>query len=98
MAAPSKTILKNDVSDIRRRAADFGRDPSQLLFFNLFTVIVAPTEAEAKRKHEEYRQYVSYDGALALVSGWTGIDFGQYRRDQRLEYIETMRSSPQRNH
>jgi len=88
VAAPSRTILKNYVSDIRRRAAGFGRDPSQLLFFNLFTVIVAPTEAEAKRKHAEYRQYVSYDGALALVSGWTGIDFGQYQRDQRLEYIE----------
>ncbi len=44
VAAPSKTILKNYVSDIRRRAAGFGRDPSQLLFFNLFTVIVAPTE------------------------------------------------------
>ena len=88
VAAPSKTILKNYVRDIRRRAASFGRDPSQLLFFNLFTVIVAPTEAEAKRKHAEYRQYVSYDGALALVSGWTGIDFGQFRRDQRLEYIE----------
>jgi len=88
VAAPSKTILKNYVSDIRCRAAGFGRDPSQLIFFNLFTVIVAPTEAEAQRKHAEYRQYVSYDGALALVSGWTGIDFGQYRRDQRLEYIE----------
>jgi FMN-dependent oxidoreductase (nitrilotriacetate monooxygenase family) len=88
VAAPSKTILKNYVSDIRRRAAGFGRDPSQLLFFNLFTVIVAPTEAESKRKHAEYREYVSYDGALALVSGWTGIDFGEYRKDQRLEYIE----------
>ena len=88
VAAPTKTILKNYVGDIRRRAASFGRDPAKLLFFNLFTVIVAPTEVEAKRKHEEYRRYVSYDGALALVSGWTGIDFGQYRRDQRLEYIE----------
>jgi len=88
VAAPTKTILKNYVSDSRLRAASFGRDPSKLLFFNLFTVIVAPTEAEARRKHEEYRRYVSYDGALALVSGWTGIDFGQYQNDQRLEYIE----------
>ena len=88
VAAPSKVILKNYVSDIRRRAAGFGRDPSNLLFFNLLTVIVAPTEAEAKRKHQEYRQYVSYDGALALGSGWTGIDFGQYRPEQRLQYIE----------
>ena len=74
--------------DIRQRAASFGRDPASLLFFNLFTVIVAPTESEAKAKHDEYRSYVSYDGALALVSGEFGIDFGKYHPDDRIEYIE----------
>jgi FMN-dependent oxidoreductase (nitrilotriacetate monooxygenase family) len=88
VAAPTKKVLKEYVRDIRLRAAGFGRDPSSLLFFNLFTVIVAPTESEAKAKHDEYRKYVSYDGALALVSGWTGIDFGKYHPDDRIEYIE----------
>jgi alkanesulfonate monooxygenase SsuD/methylene tetrahydromethanopterin reductase-like flavin-dependent oxidoreductase (luciferase family) len=88
VAAPSKKVLKEYVRDIRQRAASFGRDPASLLFFNLFTVIVAPTESEAKAKHDEYRKYVSYDGALALVSGWTGIDFGKYHPDDRIEYIE----------
>jgi FMN-dependent oxidoreductase (nitrilotriacetate monooxygenase family) len=88
VAAPSKKVLKEYVRDIRQRAAGFGRDPASLLFFNLFTVIVAPTESEAQAKHEEYRSYVSYDGALALVSGWTGIDFGKYHPDDRIEYIE----------
>jgi long-chain alkane monooxygenase len=88
VAAPTKKVLKEYVRDIRQRAAKFGRDPASLLFFNLFTVIVAPTESEAKAKHDEYRSYVSYDGALALVSGWTGIDFGKYHPDDRIEYIE----------
>jgi FMN-dependent oxidoreductase (nitrilotriacetate monooxygenase family) len=88
VAAPSKKVLKEYVRDIRQRAAGFGRDPASLLFFNLFTVIVAPTESEAKAKHDEYRSHVSYDGALALVSGWTGIDFGKYHPDDRIEYIE----------
>jgi FMN-dependent oxidoreductase (nitrilotriacetate monooxygenase family) len=88
VAAPSKKVLKEYVRDIRQRAARFGRDPASLLFFNLFTVIVAPTESEAKAKHDEYRSYVSYDGALALVSGWTGIDFGKYLPEDRIEYIE----------
>jgi long-chain alkane monooxygenase len=88
VAAPSKIILKKYVQDIRDRAARFGRDPRKLLFFNLLTVVVAPTEAEAKAKHADYRQYASYHGALTLASGWTGIDFGQYRPDDRLEYIE----------
>jgi FMN-dependent oxidoreductase (nitrilotriacetate monooxygenase family) len=88
VAAPSKKVLREYVRDIRQRAVKFGRDPASLLFFNLFTVIVAPTESEAKAKHDEYRSYVSYDGALTLVSGWTGIDFGKYRPDDRIEYIE----------
>ena len=88
VAAPSKKVLKDYVRDIRQRAAGFGRDPSNLIFFNLFTVIVAPTESEAQAKYDDYKQYVSYDGALALVSGWTGIDFGKYNPDDRVEYIE----------
>ena len=88
VAAPSKKVLKDYVRDIRQRAAGFGRDASNLIFFNLFTVIVAPTESEAQAKYDDYKQYVSYDGALALVSGWTGIDFGKYNPDDRVEYIE----------
>ena len=88
VAAPSKKVLKDYVRDIRQRAAGFGRDPANLIFFNLFTVIVAPTESEAQAKYNDYKQYVSYDGALALVSGWTGIDFGKYNPDDRVEYIE----------
>ena len=88
VSAPSKKVLKDYVRDIRQRAAGFGRDPSNLIFFNLFTVIVAPTESEARAKYDDYKQYVSYDGALALVSGWTGIDFGKYNPEDRVEYIE----------
>jgi hypothetical protein len=37
------------------------------------TVIVAPTEAEAVPS-TDYLRYVDHDGALTLISGWTGID------------------------
>ena len=89
VAAPSKTILKKTVADIRRRAAEAGRDPRKVLIFNLQTVIVGATDAEAQAKYEDYKQYVSYEGALALISGWTGIDFGEYRPDQVLKHIHT---------
>lgn len=66
-----------------------GRDPHSILIFNLQTVIVGDTDREAQAKWQEYKQYVSYEGALALLSGWTGIDFGQYQPDQVLKYLHT---------
>ncbi len=89
VAAPSKVLLKKTVADIRRRAAEAGRDPRSILIFNLQTVIVGETDAAAQAKWKEYQSYVSYEGALALVSGWTGIDFGQYQPDQVLKYLHT---------
>jgi alkanesulfonate monooxygenase SsuD/methylene tetrahydromethanopterin reductase-like flavin-dependent oxidoreductase (luciferase family) len=52
------------------------------------TVIVAPTEAEARAKHEDYLHYVDREGALALMSGWAGIDLSSYAHDQVVRYIE----------
>ncbi|MGD6639295.1 LLM class flavin-dependent oxidoreductase, partial [Xanthomonas citri pv. citri] len=89
VAAPSKVILKKTVADIRRRAAEAGRDPRKILIFNLQTVIVDETDAQAQAKWQELKSYSSYEGALALISGWTGIDFGQYRPDQVLKHIHT---------
>lgn len=89
VAAPSKTLLKNTVADIRRRAAEAGRDPRKILIFNLQTVIVGETDAKAKAKFDEYKSYVSYEGAMALISGWTGIDFSQFKPDEPLKHVHT---------
>jgi len=88
MAAPTKTVAKGYVSDIRRRAALYGRDPSAIKIFNLTTAIVARTSEEAREKHAEYRCYVSHAGALTLISGWTGIDFSQYDLDEPIRHIQ----------
>lgn len=89
IAAPTKTILKNHVRDIRERAAAFGRDPRKIYFYNLQTVIVGETDAEAQAKFEEYQRYVSYDGALVFMSGWTGIDFGEYLPTDLIRKVQT---------
>ena len=47
------------------------------------------TEEEAWAKYEELSTYISYEGALSLVSGWSGVDFSEYDPDQKIEYIET---------
>ncbi len=87
MAAPSKAVARGYVSDIRRRAAETGRGADAVRIFNLTTAIVGRTDAEAREKHEDYRRYVSHAGALALMSGWTGIDFSAYDLDEPIRYI-----------
>jgi len=89
VAAPTKPILKQYVRDIRTQAAANGRDPSKLLIFNLVTVIVDETDAKAQAKFEEYQRYTSYDGSLVFMSGWTGIDFGQYAPTELVRHVET---------
>lgn len=66
-----------DVAKLRALAVEAGRDASDILVFALATVITAATDEEAEAKFEDYRQYVSTSGALALMGGWTGIDFSK---------------------
>jgi alkanesulfonate monooxygenase SsuD/methylene tetrahydromethanopterin reductase-like flavin-dependent oxidoreductase (luciferase family) len=67
----------------------FGRDPHDVLIFNLHTVITGKTSADAHAKHADYRRYTSDEGALALMSGWTGIDLSKYDLDEPLRYVES---------
>ncbi|MGA2793148.1 MAG: LLM class flavin-dependent oxidoreductase [Roseiarcus sp.] len=89
VATPSKTVLKKTVAAIRQSVAAAGRDRRGVLIFNLQTVIVDETDARAKAKFADYKQYIDLDGALALGSGWMGIDFGAYRLDEPLRHIKT---------
>jgi alkanesulfonate monooxygenase len=52
------------------------------------SVVAAPSEAQAQAKFAEYRRYISPEGALALLSGWTGIDFSQYGLDDPISYVK----------
>lgn len=51
------------------------------------TVIVDETDAKARAKYKGYRDYVSVEGALALLSGWLGCDFGAYEPDTPLSGV-----------
>ncbi|PPJ48212.1 FMN-dependent monooxygenase [Rhizobium sp. KAs_5_22] len=89
VAAQTKTILRNYVTDVRQRAAAAGRAPDSLKIYNLLTVIVDETDEKARAKFRDYLDYVSYDGSLVFMSGWTGIDFSQYRPDDLVTKVET---------
>jgi long-chain alkane monooxygenase len=82
-------ILARAVREIRTAAKQFGRDPYDIKLFAGATVIVAPTRAEADDILADYEGHVDVAGQLALLSGWTGIDFSTYGPDQPIEYVES---------
>jgi long-chain alkane monooxygenase len=88
MSGPSKKVIAPRVAAIRELAAAAGRDPKSILMFAMMTVIVAPTDAEAQAKLADYRKYVDPEGALTLMSGWTGVDFSGFDPDQIVEHVE----------
>ncbi|WP_020187999.1 LLM class flavin-dependent oxidoreductase [Methylopila sp. 73B] len=89
LSGPSPQAIAPRVADIRRLAAIAGRDPAAITVFALATVITGPTDAAAEAKLEDYRRYVSPEGALTLMSGWTGVDFSAYALDQEVRHVET---------
>jgi len=89
VGALTKPALKNYVADVRARAAAAGRDPRKLLVYNLITIIVDETDAKAQAKFETLQEYASYDGSLVFMSGWTGIDFGQYAPTDLVRKVES---------
>lgn len=88
MSGPSAKIIAPRVSAIRQEAAAVGRNPAEILMFNMMTIILGNTEAEAAAKYADYRSHINPEGALALMSGWTGIDFSGYELDQQVRHVQ----------
>ena len=88
LLGPSKQVVGPRVHDIRQRALRHGRDPKEILVFTLMTVIPGRTDREAQEKYEEYRSYISHEGALTLFSGWTGVDFSGFDLDDPISYVK----------
>jgi FMN-dependent oxidoreductase (nitrilotriacetate monooxygenase family) len=75
ISGPSQAVLAPRVAALRAAAEAAGRAAHDMCIFAMLTPIVAETDAEAARLLAEYRQYASPQGALVLMSGWTGVDF-----------------------
>ena len=85
----TQKIVSETVSDIRRRAKEFGRDPRDAKIVLGATVIAAATDAEARDLYEEYKAAVDPRGALTIMSGWSGVDFSKYDLDEPIKHIDS---------
>ena len=89
IGAPTIETTTAMVRSLRQASADAGRDPAQLKIFALLAVVADETDAAARRKLEDYRRYALPEGSLALMSGWTGVDLGQFGLDERAEKVSS---------
>jgi alkanesulfonate monooxygenase SsuD/methylene tetrahydromethanopterin reductase-like flavin-dependent oxidoreductase (luciferase family) len=77
-------VLRPKIANIRKQAAEAGRDPQSIKFFGTFTPIIGRTDEEAWAKYEELKKHASVIGGLVLFSGWTGIDISTIPLDEEI--------------
>lgn len=82
-------IAGNYVKGVREQAAKRGRKPDDIKGFAYMKVITAGTEEAAHKLRDEYLEQTSYEGSMALMGGWAGVDLSALDPNQPVEYIET---------
>ncbi|MEE9926399.1 MAG: LLM class flavin-dependent oxidoreductase [Brucella anthropi] len=88
VSSPTKTVLTSTVKKLRTATVAQGRPADSVAIFGMMTLIVGRTDKEAHEKLADYRQYASYEGALTLMSGWTGIDFSSCDPKDPVKHIK----------
>ena len=88
ISAPTEATLARAVAGIRDAVRNEGRDPADAMIYAQALIVTGRTGAEARDKYEDYRAHVDIEAALALLSGWTGIDFAGYDPDAFIEYLD----------
>ena len=74
VAGHSPSVVAKNIAEIREMAqSEFGREPQNIKFLAMFCPVLGETEEEAVAKFNDYQQYGSIEGALALFGGWTGM-------------------------
>lgn len=81
VAAPTRVQLTATVARIRDGVEAAGRDRNDVRIYAMLTVVTGPDGGTAREKFAEYRSYTDVEGALALISGWMGVDLSAYDPD-----------------
>lgn len=86
ISPPSKEAARKTVQALREQLVAAGRRPDDVKVFMGAAVVTAPTAAQAREKHAEYRDYASREAGLAHFAASTGVDFGRYGLDDPVDY------------
>ncbi|MFT4562449.1 MAG: FMN-dependent oxidoreductase (nitrilotriacetate monooxygenase family) [Gammaproteobacteria bacterium] len=80
---------RDNAKKVRAAVEKQGRAPEHVKIFPGITPIVAASDTEADEKFEQMKEYASPEGALALFSGWVGIDLSTITSDMLLSDTKT---------
>ncbi|PGG95312.1 hypothetical protein AJ79_10129 [Helicocarpus griseus UAMH5409] len=80
-------LVAPSVESIRKQAAEFGRNPSDIKIIAGLLVVIAETDEAARAKFEDLAKYGDRDGALALFGGWSGFDLSTYGEDEDFRFV-----------
>ncbi len=89
ISGQTKAATRAQVDKVRAAAVAAGRDPEAIKVFMGITVIVAPTEEQARARHAEYLSHASAEAGVAHFSSSTGIDFSAYELDEPIKYVKS---------
>lgn len=80
--------LAGKIEEIKKIAKEkYGREEGSIKFLQLVTTVIGKTNEEAAEKYRHFKSFGDKEGALALFSGWTGINIGQFDPDQELRDV-----------
>ena len=80
---------KDVIANLRRFAAEKGRDPASLKFFPCIVPYIGRTEEEGKAKYQAAQEAADPVAGLAQFSGYTGIDMSKYELDEVIKFDES---------
>ncbi|CDG82449.1 LLM class flavin-dependent oxidoreductase [Janthinobacterium agaricidamnosum] len=89
VSGPGKTVVKGYADKLRQAVRAAGRDGDQLLIYAQALIVTGASTAEAQAKYQQYRRHIDIEAALALLSGWSGVDFSRFPLDATIDYIES---------
>jgi len=88
ISGPTQQVLKGAVDGVRQSLLQAGRSAGDALIYAQALIITGATEEQAREKYEDYASHIDVEAALALLSGWTGVDFGGIDPDETIQYVE----------
>jgi len=88
VSGQTKSGAKAITDDLRRLAAEAGRDPADLKVVVDGLTVIGETEAEVRAKLEEHHRYLLPDGSLAMISAATGNDLAKHGLDTPLGFVK----------